>query len=120
MEKFVGSFVEYDQLAEREKVYVLCTELTEGSGEWAWMLPETDAKYANHSCDPNCFLNDNRELVTLKSVGAGQELTFYYNHGTEDDFWDPLWTFKCYCGAKQCQGMIDRYRLNPNQITRLE
>lgn len=55
---------------------------------------------------------DEMQLETLRAVKQHQELTFLYNMGSEDaeDFWDPLWTFDCRCGAAVCQGRIDRYR----------
>lgn len=51
------------------------------------------------------------QLETISKIKAGDQITFLYNNGSEtDDWWDPVWTFKCCCGAVACQGMIDRYR----------
>lgn len=74
------------------------------------MFVQSAAKYSNHSCDPNCVINDILELETVRNVKKGDELTFLYNAGSEDDEWDPVWTFQCQCSSQKCQGMIDRYR----------
>ncbi len=84
------------------------------------MLPQSDARYANRkwkvcnvidSCDPNSMINENLEIVTMKVVKEGEQITFCYNIGEETDEWDPIWSFECFCGSKNCQKQIDRYRL---------
>ncbi|KAI8911537.1 hypothetical protein EDD86DRAFT_119552 [Gorgonomyces haynaldii] len=109
VERFVGKQVQYEDLTKHDKTYVLCTESEPGNNDWIWLLAESDAKYANHSCDPNCRLTPSREIVTIKPVKENEELTFYYLNGTESDFWDPAWNFECYCGSKHCLKKIDRY-----------
>ncbi|KAJ3259853.1 hypothetical protein HK103_001744 [Boothiomyces macroporosus] len=96
-----------DDLPPNTVAYVLLCKKNE---KWVWLLTFSNARYANHSCRPNCTLNDNQELVTLTNVQKGEELNFVYNGGSEDDEWDPIWTFKCECKNDNCQGMIDRYR----------
>lgn len=75
-----------------------------------WMLPDSDAKYANHSCTPNATIDDDQYLVAVCDIEEGQEVVFVYNIGEETDEWDDAWTFTCLCGSKNCQGIIDRYR----------
>ncbi|KNC97295.1 uncharacterized protein SPPG_07225 [Spizellomyces punctatus DAOM BR117] len=109
VEKFEGKVVEYEDLSDYDKTYVLNFQ-PKGSTEWKWLLPLSNARYANHSCDPCAYINDNRELVLRRAVREGDQITFLYNPGEDSDWWDPVWNFKCCCGAKQCQGDIDRYR----------
>lgn len=62
------------------------------------------------SCRPNSFINDELEIVTRVALKKGTEITFIYNNGDPSDYWDPIWNFKCHCGADNCQGNVDQYR----------
>ncbi len=56
-------------------------------------------QYTNHSCNPNVFFNTTTfELITLKKIRTGDELTFFYP-STE---WDMAQAFVCTCGYKNC------------------
>jgi hypothetical protein len=58
---------------------------------------------ANHSCEPNCFFNTTTmQLVAIKPVKIGDELTFFYPSAE----WDMDRAFECLCGTDQCIGMI--------------
>jgi len=77
-----------------------------------WIIINTDARYINHSCDPNCSINENLEVVSLRPIQAGEQLTISYNivhKGENPGTWDPRWSFKCLCGANNCLGFIDKY-----------
>ncbi|KAI8821321.1 uncharacterized protein EV422DRAFT_37833 [Fimicolochytrium jonesii] len=108
VERFEGEVVEYDQVSEKDKTYVL-NFLPPGETEWKWLLPTSDARFANHSCDPNAKLT-NLQIILTRPVKKDEEITFLYNPGDDTDYWDPAWNFKCCCGSTDCQGDIDRYR----------
>lgn len=113
VEIFEGVIVSYNDVPEKEKCYAIFVgEINEDK----WMLYKTNARYANHSCDPNCFVGDDLKIITIKDVKKGEELTYSYNgcYDGEDPkelFWDPAWNFECKCGSEKCQKIIDRYRL---------
>jgi hypothetical protein len=66
------------------------------------LLPEA-LECADHSCEPNCFFNTtSMELVTIKPIRAGDELTFFYPSAE----WDMDAPFQCYCGSQHCIGMV--------------
>ena len=53
----------------------------------------------NHSCYPNVFFDtDAMQLIALRSIQKGDELTFFYP-STE---WDMAQPFTCHCGSKDC------------------
>lgn len=53
----------------------------------------------NHSCDPNCFFDtDKMQLIALKTIAEGEEMTFFYP-STE---WDMDQAFQCHCGSEKC------------------
>lgn len=84
-----------------------------------WLVPSSEARFVNHSCDPNCTVDDALAVVTTRAVAAGEELTFSYDTLTMAEwvaapaayFWDERWSFDCRCGAPGCVGRVDRYRI---------
>ena len=57
----------------------------------------------NHSCDPNCFFDTTAmQLVALKDIQEGEELTFFYPSAE----WDMDRSFECLCGTASCIGTI--------------
>jgi hypothetical protein len=92
-----------------------------------WMVPQSDARRINHSCDPNCYISSKLDVITLRKVLKGEELTIMYNEVTLEKYmstgsalpkWDDRRSFDCLCGAPKCLGRIDRYVIpvpsNPN------
>ena len=56
-------------------------------------------QFTNHSCNPNVFFNTTTyELIALKDICKGDELTFFYP-STE---WDMTQAFVCNCAHKDC------------------
>ncbi len=67
------------------------------------LLHPTHLQYINHSCNPNVFFNTTTyELVALKKIEIGDELTFFYP-STE---WEMQQPFACTCGYKDCLQQI--------------
>lgn len=67
-------------------------------------VPENDAKYINHSCNPNCEIeNDGKHIwiVAKRDIAKGEELFYNYGYDTEDFEDHP-----CRCGAENCIGYI--------------
>lgn len=70
----------------------------------------TDARFINHSCEPNCEAVDDRGRIYIESIRAiasGEELTYDYayerdaTHTPEDEA-----LYACHCGAPTCRGTI--------------
>lgn len=68
----------------------------------------SNAKYINHSCDPNCMVTISKEVLTIKPVKENEELTIAYDEGSGK--WDARWNFKCLCKATHCRKVIDSYK----------
>jgi len=71
--------------------------------------PENDAKFINHSCEPNCAC-DIREghvwINALRDIKKGEEITYNYCFEiNEDDPYDFM-EHPCKCGSKRCVGYI--------------
>ena len=65
-----------------------------------------NAKYINHSCEPNCEVDiiDNEIWISsIKKIKSGEELTYDYGYSFDkDDYKDHV----CKCGSKNCIGFI--------------
>ena len=76
----------------------------------------------NHSCNPNSYIRGKNELVALKDIKIGEEITYDYSTTMNDNeekikkAGRELWTCKCHCGAKNCRGIIDQFRTLPKKI----
>jgi len=71
-----------------------------------------DARFINHSCDPNCetVIEGGRVFIeALRDIRKGEELGYEYGltwESTDDP--DELANYACRCGAAQCRGsMLD-------------
>ena len=57
---------------------------------------------ANHSCDPNLWMQDERTVCARRDIATGEELTMDYALGTVS----PDWRMECHCGAELCRSVI--------------
>jgi SET domain-containing protein len=69
-----------------------------------------EAKYINHSCEPNCeaVIEDKRVFIeAARTISPGEELTYDYQLEREDNF-DPAWErrYACRCGVPTCRGTM--------------
>ncbi len=53
----------------------------------------------NHSCSPNCGLRNATQVITLREVATGEELTFDYAMSDTSDYDE----FDCACGSPDCR-----------------
>ena len=61
-------------------------------------------QYVNHSCNPNAFFDvDKFQLVALKNIEEGEEITFFYPSSE----WEMSEPFACNCGENNCLGTVN-------------
>ena len=69
-----------------------------------------DARYINHSCDPNCeaIIDGDRVFIhAKKNIQPGIELTYDYQYERQDDHDESTERFYvCLCGSPKCRGTI--------------
>jgi SET domain-containing protein len=69
-----------------------------------------DARFINHSCDPNCesLIEDRRVFIeAIRTIRPGEELTYDYQIGrdrTDPPNVDDI--YACRCGARGCRGSM--------------
>lgn len=67
-------------------------------------VPWNPARHINHSCAPNCEVQDIRGriwIVALRDLLPGEELTYDYGFDYAES-----WNHPCRCGAADCAGYI--------------
>lgn len=74
-------------------------------GKNKYLLSEPPAKYLNHSCNPNAGIKGTKDLVAMRDIKKGEEITYDYAMVGADD-----WTLKCRCGEPGCRKIIGRYK----------
>ena len=68
-----------------------------------------DARYINHSCEPNCeaVLDDGRVFVyALRNIQPGIELTYDYSYEADEPLAESIRVYPCFCGTPNCRGTI--------------
>jgi SET domain-containing protein len=68
----------------------------------ASVIPDDDADYINHSCDPNAGLNGQIVIVALRDIAPGEEICFDYAMSDSSAYDE----FQCECGAATCRGRV--------------
>lgn len=69
-----------------------------------------EARFFNHSCDPNCQSRIVRKRVyleTIRAIEPGEELTYDYEiprEGEDDETARRKWP--CHCGSANCRGTL--------------
>jgi len=68
-------------------------------------------RYANHSCDPNCGIKNYFDLVAMRPIAKGEQITWDYAMTENND-----WFMICRCGSPRCRKMITGYRNLPPEF----
>ena len=82
------------------------------TGPEEYILCESPFLYSNHSCDPNCGLTADLELITIREVKKGEE--FFWDYSTS--MLERHWEMQCRCGSSQCRGLIRDFDLLPSSV----
>lgn len=71
-----------------------------------------DARFLNHSCDPNCEteIEDGHIYIkAIKAIAPGTELVYDYRFDWQDEYEpEDVRYYACRCGSKKCRGTILR------------
>ena len=128
------------KIAKGQTIYCLTGELcsldeiikrcNEGKEEPSDPLGVEDEEYLdldevsrtfNHSCHPNSYVRGKNELIALRDIKIGEEITYDYSTTMNDHeekikrAGRALWTCPCHCGSKNCRGIIDQFKTLPRK-----
>ena len=65
--------------------------------------PHNPGRYINHSCDPNSGIKNRNNIVAMKTIRSGEEITLDYAIAIYNDKSPGFWRE---CGATNCRGFI--------------
>jgi hypothetical protein len=68
----------------------------------ASVIPDDNADYINHSCDPNAGLQGQIVIVAMREIEPGEEVCFDYAMSDSN----PYDEFDCQCGAATCRKRV--------------
>ena len=77
-----------------------------------WRDSRGIARFVNHSCDPNCGIKRRFDIVAMRPIAAGEQITWDYEM-TEKSWWMKM---KCCCGLPICRKRIGSYSRMPKHI----
>lgn len=86
------------QLSENERSISIQIE----DGIFLAPLEAEKADYINHSCNPNGGLLGASNLIAMRDIEIGEEITFDYAMSDST----PYDQFECGCGAPNCRGKV--------------
>lgn len=66
----------------------------------------------NHSCNPNCGIQNDDTIITLRDIEKGDELFYDYSTTISDDFDEDgnEWYMPCECGELECRNKIGDFK----------
>lgn len=67
-----------------------------------YMLPKNEARFINHSCEPNLGFHGAGVFVAMRDIREKEELTYDYSIGDIDSDY----VIDCLCGTKSCRKKI--------------
>lgn len=80
-----------------------------------FLILEYSSVVINHACDPNCGLRNSSDLYTLRSIKAGEEITYDYSTTCVDDPGNGMHML-CNCGSNYCRKLIKGFETIPKEI----
>lgn len=72
--------------------------------------------YLNHSCNPNSGFKGINELIALRKITKGEEITYDYSAVVPKN---NDWTMKCKCGAENCRKIVGNITTIPKEQLQL-
>jgi hypothetical protein len=121
--EYLGEVITGNEVIKRMKKYKKSDHFYFANLGNGYMLDASQmgsaARFANHSCSPNCCLqrwtvkNESRiVLVSNSFISKDTEITYKYNFN--DDGWknNPIRSQKCYCMSPLCNGFVGASQSN--------
>ena len=70
-------------------------------GKGQYIVMASPEKYVNHSCNPNTYVKNGKD-VALCYIKKGEEITTDYSANSLKS-----WQMECHCGNKNCRKIIE-------------
>jgi uncharacterized protein len=72
----------------------------------AYILLDKLSISANHSCSSCCAIRGKNELVAIKDIEIGEEITYDYSTTVLPSFLVRNWSMECRCGQSNCRKQV--------------
>ena len=106
--RFSGAIISLDEvLAKGDKQ---CNPLQVGDMEY--MDIGAPGVLANHSCQPNAGIINDRILIALRPILADEEIRYDYSTTMQEE----IWTMPCVCGSERCRGVVGDFNDLPEDL----
>ena len=106
--KITGPALNFEQTLDLGHDECYCLQV----GIDKYIIPDYPFYLSNHSCDPNCGINENMELFALKPISSGEELRWDYS----TSMLERHWVMECKCCADSCRHKIKDFDLLPVEL----
>lgn len=83
-----------------------------GIGKHQWIDPDPPGSYINHSCVPTAGIRGSTEVVAMRKIVPGKEITIDYSTTEEDPFWQMV----CNCKERGCRKTLRSISFIPSKI----
>ena len=105
---FGGPVIDFDETKRRGPWE--CMPMQIGQNQYYDTQPP--GVFVNHSCEPNAGIRDDRDLIALRAIRAGEEVRFDYSTTMEEH----SFTMRCLCGAPKCRHVVADFSTLPNEV----
>ena len=118
---FKGENISISELKSRYKAGVERISDTLQISERRYLDLDEPFVRINHSCDPNTAIVSEANLVVLRPIDQGEEITFDYS--LTEWTWERFgkyaeWDMPCACGSPSCRGHITQFPFIPLSVKR--
>lgn len=103
-----GPLISYADTVALQEQESYCLQVGDGK----YIFPGYPFYLFNHSCDPNCGINHELQLVTIRPVKRGEPLCWDYS----TSMLERGWKLQCACGARTCRGVVNDFDTLPTAL----
>jgi hypothetical protein len=82
-------------------------------GRWTYLHLDHTSMSVNHCCTPNTGLGCEGELVALRDIAVGEEITFDYSLTVPRNMFTKSWRMDCRCGSPNCRKVVGNVETVP-------
>lgn len=83
-----------------------------GPNTWKVPMHGNPWRYVNHSCEPNAGLRGRTNVVAMRDIRRGEEVTIDYSITEAGRHW----RMNCRCGSRQCRHVIRSIQFLPREL----
>lgn len=70
----------------------------------------------NHSCNPNAGIRARNDLIAIRDIDAGEEITYDYSTTVSCSVAPDAWTMQCRCNSENCRSSICNVKSVPRAL----